>query len=352
MSGFREVRVHAADYDFRARDCPLKFTLTYEGSLKTGGRVADQKHARRKVFHNQLKRLWKVHPLLSRWHMPINQYMAAPAQDVLQAKHAKIGAFKFVPLITEDLSVEAALNFHILRPSDFKGNRADQDNIVKVVNDSLKMPQTTGDLPGGASPGDGEVPFFVLMQDDGLLSKITSTADELLQPVNGKDEIERDDARLFIDVYIRPNYPNNTNLIFFSDDFEIWNYRWADGIFDQIRGWSNAELRGRVTQCILRMRVTESNFRMQRSDLFARRRSSFDMQTRVADYADEQWMIWNGNLRPVASALLEELQRRVYGEPPYPVNDLLMAVETGSLAGGDAIGNAATALESLMRQLS
>ena len=330
----------------------MRFTLSYEGELKTGAKV-ESKHTRRRAFHTQLKRLWQVHPTLSNWHLPVDQHQVAPAQDVLRGKHAKFG-FEFIPLVTRDLSVETALSFHILRPSNFKNNNADPDNIVKILVDSLKMPQQAAELGSETQPNADETPFFVLTQDDGLISKITSETDELLQPILQKSSIERADTRVLLNVYIRPNFPKDGNLIFFSDDFELWNHRWIDGVFDQIRGWSNAELRARTAQCAIRMRVTAVNFRMQTtSGVFRPGNRPFD--ERAADIiarSNEQWAIWNRGLRPVASALLEELQRRTYGEPPHPRNSDFDAIELGSLAGVDPIGEAATALESLIRQLS
>ena len=357
----REVRVHASDPDFRVEDCPLKFTLTFEGVLATGGRQAGPKHERRRQFHDQLKRLWAANTLLAKWHLPINQYQTAPAVSVLAKNHASFGTFEFVPLITRELSVEAYLHFHILRPTTFKGQNADSDNIVKSLVHSLKMPQSADELPNDARPQQDEIPFFVLMQDDGLLSKITSIRDELLQPVLGKNQIDRSDTRVTIDVHVRPNFPTNTNLIFFSDNFDVWDHQWT-GAFDGIHGWSNSELKARTTQCILRMRVTASNFRMQRTGYYGLR-SSITIRRGVSDeewkkeidssraQSDEQHAIWSGGLRPIAVALMEELQRRIFGEAPYPTDRRMMAIESGMLAGVDPIGEAAVGLESLIRQL-
>lgn len=343
----------------------MKFTLTFEGTLQTGGAKAERKHFRRRLFHPQLKRLWSVNSLLADWHLPISSTQLAPALEVLAQKNAKFGAFEFIPLIIKELAVEVALHFHILRPTTFKGQNADSDNIVKVIADSLKMPQYTGDLPHDAQPQEDETPFFVLMQDDSLVSKITSTSDELLQPILGKTQIERSDTRVMIEVYIRPNFPTNMNLIFFSDDFEIWNHQWAAGVPEGIRGWSNSELKARTTQCVLRMRVTAGNFRMQRTaSLLSRHRSAAPLseeelgvewqnQTNaLRTQHDEQHIIWNSRLRPIAMALQEELQRRIHGGPPYPRNDYrMLAIDDGMLAGVDPIVDAAAGLESLIRQL-
>lgn len=350
----RIVRVHAAVPDFRAKGCALKFILTYEGSLRTGGRKAAGKHERRTPFHHQLKRLWNVNPLLKNWRLPLGEHEHAGdalAVDVLAPKHA-IGGFEFVPLITGDLFLEAALHFHILRPTTFKGEVADTDNILKNLIDSLKMPQHAGELPSDAQPRDNEKPFFVLMQDDSLLFKITSTTDELLQPVCAKEDIERGDMRIMIDVNIRPTFLKSTNQIFFSDDFEIWNHNFASPLGD-IRSWSNAELKARTTQCVLRMRVTASNFTTQRSSMFnimeQTPASDDDFSKSWSEQNSEHRTIWNLKLRPVALALKEELERRV---GPHPSGSLRMhAIEYGMLAGVDPIGDAAVGLESLMRQL-
>lgn len=353
----RVVRVYAADPDFRVGECALKFTLTYEGDLQTGGDKVVRKHVRRRLFHAQIKRLWEVNSLLKSWALPVDQNYAEPAADVLAKRFGTLQGFQFVPLISNAISVEAALHFHVLRPTTFKGETRDIDNIVKTLMDSLKKPQDSGEMPSDAYPAEGEAPFFVLLQDDSLVSKITAVGDELLQPVLGKDNIERSDTRVMIDVYIRPNFPSSTNLIFFSDDFEIWNHRWAEGVFDNIRSWSNTELKARTTQCILRMQVTAHNFRMQRTayDEWPPRSAEHrqELHRRDREQSDERHAVWNGGLRPVAFAIMEELQRRIYGEPPYPSDQrsCMGAIEDGMLAGVDPILEAAEGLNRLIRQL-
>ena len=63
----REVRIHLADPDFRVGECPMKFTLTYEGPLRMSKGQPKKKHEIRKQFHRQLKRLWAVDSFLSDW---------------------------------------------------------------------------------------------------------------------------------------------------------------------------------------------------------------------------------------------------------------------------------------------
>ena len=333
----------------------MKFTLTFEGPLTVNGPKAVSKHARRRIFHRQLKRLWRVNTNLADWHLPVDKQFAAPAPDVLAARHGKFSPFQFVPLVSKDVKVDTALHFHILRPTDYRNNTADPDNIIKIIVDSLKMPQAPNELPAGVGPSKDESPFYALLEDDGLISRITSVSDELLQPIMQKDVIERSDTRILIDVYIRPLVPTVSNLIFFSDHSDVWNHQWSQGIYDNIQSWSNSELKARTTQCILRMRVIGSNFRMSRTTLhshWGRSRDDIEAYTqKLHEDSDERHAIWNNGLRPAALVLLVELERRVFGEAPYRSDYRLGAVKDGMLAGVDPILDAAEAMYNLVCRL-
>lgn len=143
-------------------------------------------------------------------------------KDRIRKRLGKVRDFEFVPLIMEDLCVECALEFRILRGTHIPGKVADIDNLIKILVDALKTP--TGDQIEGAALLEGEIPFFTLLHDDRLVSKITSTTDELLQPILGKDTIEPTDIRVFLDVYVRPRMPVAENVVFFTDDTEIWRH--------------------------------------------------------------------------------------------------------------------------------
>lgn len=47
----------------------MDFRLTYEGPLQHDG-GADHKHEIRKVFYEQLKRLWEIQPIIKHWQRP------------------------------------------------------------------------------------------------------------------------------------------------------------------------------------------------------------------------------------------------------------------------------------------
>lgn len=60
------------------------------------------------------------------------------------------------------------------------------------------------------SPTDGENPFFVLTEDDQLITHISVETDVLLEPIV-KDRPDVNDARLVITVKTRPFHHNRAN---------------------------------------------------------------------------------------------------------------------------------------------
>lgn len=352
----RTVRVHKSDPEFRAAECLLKFTLTYDGQLKTGQtKRGSRKHAIRRDFHKQLKRLWQVNPLLSNWMVPgPQQHLPIPAQEWIQSRIAHLDGYRFVPLVTKELCVECALEFHILRPTDKPGRITDIDNQVKVLVDALKMPKNRDDLGDSAQPDESELPFFVLLEDDRLVAKISSVNDELLCPVASKSEIDTSDVRVTLSVHIRPQLPLAQNVIFFSDNPAPWDHKYDETIPLGLEHISNAELRARATQCIFRIRALAENFTSWRSASFYDRRTQEDWHVfnkKLGEDSALMQQIWRGNLHPRANAIWTELLRRIYGEGPYPSNHRTFAIEEGMLAGPSPLNDAANELESLVRQI-
>ena len=256
----RTVRVHLAEPAFRTAECLLKFTLTYEGPLKTGKPKGARKHAIRREFHKQLKRLWEVNPLLANWSVKVDQWTHVPAQDWIQAQVPHLDGFRFVPLVTSALCVECALEFFVMRPTNTIGRVSDIDNQIKVLVDALKMPRFRDDVGDNAEPDVSERPFYVLIEDDRLVVKVSSINDELLQPVRGSESIDPSDVRVMLNVYIRPQLPLAQNVIFFSDNPAPWNHKYDEGVPEGLARLSSAELRGRATQCILRIRALADSF--------------------------------------------------------------------------------------------
>jgi hypothetical protein len=184
----------------------MQFRLTYEGPLYGSSRTnhgrADHKHEIRKVFHKQLKRLWEITPMLANRVGHI-EGVQKPQSEVL-ATHFTRNGYRFVPLVVEPLALLCRLDILFLRP-DPPGSlvkSGDIDNRLKTLFDALRMPEHLGELGGHTVPGEGEDPFYCLLQDDKLITYISVETDLLLEPIGAEPSIM--DARLIINVTVRP----------------------------------------------------------------------------------------------------------------------------------------------------
>jgi len=157
----------------------MQFTLTYEGRLRSNAKPAD-KHAMRRHFHQQLSTLWNLRPLseIRDW---VQVAPADGAFSILKSVHG----FSFAPLVCEKLHAVAELEVDLLwpqRPGSIFVNGGDIDNRLKTLFDALKIPSEPSALPKDTVPLDGEEPFFCLLEDDSLISKVTVNTDRLLEP--------------------------------------------------------------------------------------------------------------------------------------------------------------------------
>jgi hypothetical protein len=99
--------------------------------------------------------------------------------------------FEFAPIVSQAYgwNTIATLDILFLRASDpgqLIRHGGDIDNRVKVLFDTLRMPQNRDELPADAKPAEGEAPFCVLLQDDALITSYSVTADRLLAPPNAE----------------------------------------------------------------------------------------------------------------------------------------------------------------------
>jgi hypothetical protein len=74
------------------------------------------------------------------------------------------------------------------------------------------MPNDGAELGKYKAPDQAEDPFFCLLEDDSLISKLSVEADTLLEPVS--DPPNRNDARVVITVRVRPYNVRPDNLQF------------------------------------------------------------------------------------------------------------------------------------------
>jgi hypothetical protein len=200
----------------------MEFRLTYDGPLlaqqrdeRRGDSVArqDNKHFIRQTFHRQLKRLWEDTPFLKSGErsgpsvLLLSGDMSggdAPVYDIdtLAKRHAQYG-FNFVPLVTLDLDLMCSLDILFLRPDKPRVLWAgDIDNRIKLLFDALTIPGANEDYATKRKPEAGESPFFCLLEDDKLITKISVETDQLLD-FDGSNA-QMNEVRLTITVRIRP----------------------------------------------------------------------------------------------------------------------------------------------------
>jgi hypothetical protein len=174
----------------------VEFVLRYSGPLKANGGTLD-KHRIRQIFHAQMKDLWNHEPL-SR-HADLKNGLIRP-----------VGGFRFLPLITVSLAFTADVNILMLRegtPGNIFVEGGDIDNRLKTLFDSLRVPRNPAELPPNTSPCVDEDPFFCLLEDDNLITRVTVDTDRLLAPQSNTD------AKASVELFLRVNIRKHTDYI-------------------------------------------------------------------------------------------------------------------------------------------
>ena len=197
----------------------MEFRLTYSGPLKAhrdDKRLTERSlhvHEIRQKFHAQLKKLWTLHPALlpdRGPHVFISEGPELPSMHEL-FKH---DGFEWLPIVTERNGLICKLDILMLRTGAPGDVLHDVDNRLKTLFDALRKAKHPQELGAGPSRGQlscqpDECPFYVLLEDDRLITHIAVTTDMLLEPV---DNCPPDEAvRLFIDVTVRPYHVHLNN---------------------------------------------------------------------------------------------------------------------------------------------
>jgi len=155
----------------------MEFTLYYRGQLKSNAR-AKEKHRLREHFHSQLEVLWGQIPLKNRAKL-----LDPSPSDGNISLVKRVGGVDFVPLVSEKIYLFAELTITYLRPEPagkiFTGG-GDIDNRLKTLMDSLCVPSKQ-QIPEGAFVAQREEPFFCLLEDDSLVTKVDVQTDQLLE---------------------------------------------------------------------------------------------------------------------------------------------------------------------------
>jgi hypothetical protein len=160
----------------------MEFVLVYQGPLKANGTVEDKQSIRRE-FHKQLAELWKQEPLshcAGDMHF-LEDNPPASSISIIQ----RVDGFRFAPLVCSRLRLVAELAIIFLRPEPpgrIVTQGGDIDNRLKTLFDALRMPKEQGEIPKNDVPGTNENPFFCVLEDDNLITKVAVATDRLLKP--------------------------------------------------------------------------------------------------------------------------------------------------------------------------
>jgi hypothetical protein len=208
----------------------VQFRLLYTGLLPSDSSAdAQTKHRIRKYFHPQLRRLWSNHPNLIQYAEMQGSFATVPPDgedrpDLTNAEMALKGyealarnwneyGFNFLPLVQKDYCLACSLDILFLRkggPGRLVTN-GDLDGRIKTLFDALQKPQQSSEC-GGAAPDEDEHPFFVLFQNDKLISEIKVTTDELLDYTG--PGLQNQAVHLVINVRLTPTRHGAQNWIF------------------------------------------------------------------------------------------------------------------------------------------
>jgi hypothetical protein len=210
----------------------MKFTLTYDGELRSQGRPKE-KWAIRQHVDPQLRELWKITPSLAdityARHVPVtpgfpiwdihhsadkNLPLSSPPDDTWIDVIAPIerGGKKFIPIVRESLALNCGLKILFLRKEApgkvYQGG--DLDNRLKTLFDALAIP-TADQIP----KDDPLIPetTYCLLEDDSLIAGCSIETHRLLSMPDGSSH----DVRLIIEVDVRVTKPRNYNHFFLGD---------------------------------------------------------------------------------------------------------------------------------------
>jgi hypothetical protein len=172
----------------------MEFRLVYAGDLlRSSGntnRRAWEKHYIRRHLHEQMKRLWQVHPALRSYAARtvavddngVHLHPEKPFLDVVAKTYEKSG-IGFIPLITEPNGLVCSLDILLLRPEQpgtILGSAGDIDNRIKTLVDALRIPADGSEMKRRDGDDPDPSPMYCLLQDDKLITSLKVETERLL----------------------------------------------------------------------------------------------------------------------------------------------------------------------------
>lgn len=191
----------------------MRFRLTYEGELVSTqeddlsareDRRRKQKHFLRQWFHPQLKHLWNTHPMLQAKNRQLNaageNYVAYTSRD-----YSGWG-YNYIPVLKKGDPVTCHIETLFLRRQMPGGliRGGDLDNRMKTLYDSLRMPNSPAEMKDISGPGADENPFFVLLEEDNLITHTAIETDILMDLPKNSSDAEMNRVRLIMTITISP----------------------------------------------------------------------------------------------------------------------------------------------------
>jgi hypothetical protein len=175
----------------------MEFSLVYHGPLKANGSIRDKQDIRRE-FHKQLLELWKKEPLSSLEKANFDSIRSNNMLPNTVSGHPilftqRLFDFLFKPLVSSKFNLVAELDIIFLRPESpgcIITQGGDIDNRLKTLFDAFRMPKESKEIPKDDSPKPNENPFYCLLEDDNLITKVAVRTDRLLKQCNDPSFVE------------------------------------------------------------------------------------------------------------------------------------------------------------------
>mgnify|MGYP001247401036 CR=1 FL=1 len=186
----------------------VNFRLIYDGPLKAASQSETrrvEKHALRCVFSRQLLQLYTNHDA---------EFLAAE-WDSEPPRPVKCGEFGCIALVRARLNLVCDLDILFLRrenPGQLIQHGGDIDNRIKVLFDSLRIPQDDQEVRGCKPEGSNLL--FCLTENDSLITGFRVTTDQLLEPPASR--AEQNNVQLIINVEVKATRLTEQNMAYFS----------------------------------------------------------------------------------------------------------------------------------------
>lgn len=183
----------------------MEFRLIYEGPLRGQSAKSSHKWEIQRALHPQLKRLWQEHPLRD----VADTLLAHPPLPAKVSVIVEKGGLQFAPLVTQRLNLYVELSVLLFRQQPRGAlitDGGDIDNRLKTLLDGLRVPHGSmegrTELPEEPDP----TPFFCLLEDDSLVTKVSVESEQLLRPA------KPDEVAAIISVHVKKTVLSYANM--------------------------------------------------------------------------------------------------------------------------------------------